>query len=33
LERDRMAFLPDPLGAPAPQHLTRTRVAKEARHG
>jgi len=28
-----MALLPDPIGAPAPQHVTRTPVAKEASHG
>jgi hypothetical protein len=33
LELDRMAFLPDPIGASAPQHVTRTHVAKEASHG
>jgi hypothetical protein len=33
LELDRMAFLPDPIGAPAPQHVIRTRVTKEASHG
>jgi hypothetical protein len=33
LELDRMALLPDPIGAPAPQHVTRTPVAKEASHG